>query len=148
MTADGAGAIVARVIPLPPDTNVLLVEDSPDDQLAFEITMQEAGLSNPLCIVEHGEAALDSLLGRGEYADRETYPMPGIVFMDINMPRVNGLEALKRIRAHDELADLPVVMITVSDADSDVIEAFGLGSLFYVRKPITQDNLRALLMSI
>lgn len=132
-------------IPIAPKAPILLVEDSPDDQEVFELTMGALGYENPVSVVESGAGALEYLHGSGQYADRGAYPMPALIFMDINLPTMSGIEALRRIRDDGAAGGVPVVMLTVSDADQDIFESFELDAMFYMQKPLRKENLADLL---
>jgi two-component system response regulator len=122
-------------------TVILVVEDSPDDYTIFEFAVQQSGIENPIYHVEDGATALDWIFGVGKYEDRDLYPEPGLVFLDINLPKVNGLQVLAEMRMDKKLQALPAVMLTVSDSDHDVFRSYELDSMVYVRKPVTADNL-------
>ena len=82
------------------------------------------------------------------YSDRSAYPEPGLVFLDINLPKVNGLDVLAEMRKKPTLSNLPTVMLTVSDSDRDITQSYALDSVVYVRKPVTADNLTAICGSL
>lgn len=113
---------------------VLLVEDNQDDVFVMKMACQRTGIPHHLKVVTDGALAIDYLSGNGEYADRATFPMPDVVFLDIKMPRRDGLEVLKWIRSQASLKKLPVVMLTVSTQTEDVDRAYELGVTSYLRK--------------
>ncbi|MFT5431456.1 MAG: chemotaxis family two-component system response regulator Rcp1 [Myxococcota bacterium] len=127
---------------------ILVVEDSPDDCDILADAVSGARLANAVHFVEDGAEAMEYLSGEGRFADRGSYPLPGLVFLDINLPKYTGLEVLAAIRANDALADLPVVMLTVSNSDEDVLRAYELETVVYIQKPVTADNLRAVMQSL
>ncbi len=127
---------------------ILVVEDSPDDADILEDAVQGARLANPVHFVEDGAQAVDYLEGNGEYADREAHPFPGLVILDINLPKLNGLQVLEKIREADATKDLPVVMLTVSNSDEDVLRSYELETVVYIQKPVTADNLAAVVQSL
>ena len=129
-------------------TVILVVEDSPDDYTIFEFAIERSGILNPVYHVEDGAEALDWIFGRGIYSDRNLYPEPGLVFLDINLPKVNGLEVLAEMRKDPALSHLPTVMLTVSDSDRDITQSYALESVVYVRKPVTADNLTSICGSL
>jgi len=113
---------------------VLLVEDSEDDIYVMKMACQRTGIPHQLQIVTNGAMAVDYLSGAGEYADRSTHPFPDIVFLDIKMPKLDGLEVLKWIRSQATLKNLPVVMLTASTETVDVDRAYDLGVTSYLKK--------------
>ena len=127
---------------------ILVVEDSPDDFAIFEFALEEANILSTLVHVEDGAEALDYLLGRGEYSDPGKAPVPSVVFLDINLPKVNGIQVLREVRAHKHLAHMPVVMLTVSDSDTDVIGSYDLGSRLFIQKPVVSENLTGIFASL
>jgi chemotaxis family two-component system response regulator Rcp1 len=127
---------------------ILVVEDSPDDCDILADAVSGARLANPLYFVEDGAEAIEYLAGDGRFADRGSYPLPGLVFLDINLPKRNGLEVLAAIRSNDALAKLPVVMLTVSNSDADVLRAYELETVVYIQKPVTADNLTSVVQSL
>ena len=136
--------MVAEMSPVP----ILVVEDSPDDCEILEDAVKSARIANPIHFVEDGADAVDYLEGNGPFADREKYPMPGLVFLDINLPKLNGLQVLERIRAAEETRNLPVVMLTVSNSDEDVLRSYELETVVYIQKPVTPENLTAVVQSL
>ncbi|MDO9070280.1 MAG: response regulator, partial [Deltaproteobacteria bacterium] len=93
-------------------------------------------IHNELVVAEDGQEALDYLFGAGAYAGRDTSVMPAVILMDLKLPRVDGLEALRRIRSHDLTKRLPVVILTSSREDQDVAMSYDLGANSYIRKPV------------
>lgn len=118
------------------DRIILLVEDNPDDQ---ELTLRALKLNNILnevVTVEDGAEALDYLFCEGEYGDRDPNEMPQVVLLDLKLPKIDGLEVLRRMRADERTRLLPVVILTSSNEERDVAEGYGLGANSYVRKPV------------
>ena len=113
---------------------VLLVEDIDDDILIMKMACKRTGIPHLLQVVTDGAMALDYLSGNGIYADRPVYPMPDVVFLDIKMPKRDGLEVLRWIRSQPGLRNLPVVMLTASTQKSDVDRAYELGVTSYLEK--------------
>jgi two-component system response regulator len=127
---------------------ILVVEDSPDDCSIFEDAVNEARLANSLQYVVDGEEAIAYMRGDGKFEDRETYPLPGLVFLDINLPKVDGLDVLEEIRSMPEFEDLPVIMLTVSNSDDDVLRSYELGTIVFIQKPVTAENLTTVIQSL
>jgi len=115
---------------------ILLVEDNPSDVGLTRRALEKSHIANELVVAEDGQEALDYLFGAGAYAGRDTSEMPAVVLMDLKLPKVDGLEALRRIRAHDLTKRLPVVILTSSREDQDVAMSYDLGANSYIRKPV------------
>ncbi|HZV34469.1 MAG TPA: response regulator [Verrucomicrobiae bacterium] len=113
---------------------VLLVEDNEDDVFFMKMACQRTGIPHALQVVEDGDKAIDYLSGNGQYSNRQTHPLPDLVFLDIKMPKRNGHEVLEWIREQPKLKHLPVVMITSSMVNADVSRAYELGVTSYLRK--------------
>ncbi len=120
---------------------ILLAEDSEDDIFLMERAFKKAKLSNPLRVVSDGEQALAYLKGEGVYADRDKYPFPALLLLDIKMPRMNGLELLQAIRKDPQLRRLVVIFLTASNLDQDVNRAFDLQANSYLVKPSDTDGM-------
>src|SRR5438552_4915657 len=118
------------------EKSILLAEDDPNDVLLLERAFQKAGLHNSLKIVHDGQQAIDYLSGRGIYADREQFPLPFLLLLDLKMPGTDGFEVLQWIRAQPELARLLIVVLTSSNLQSDVDRAYELGANSYLVKPV------------
>src|SRR5947208_16593672 len=114
---------------------VLLAEDDPDDVLLTQIAFEKARLANPLEVVRDGEEAIAYLQGDSAYADRALYPLPILLLLDLNMPKINGFQVLKWLQAHPMLKRLPVAVMTSSDHDPDITRAYELGADSYLIKP-------------
>jgi DNA-binding response OmpR family regulator len=127
---------------------ILLVEDDPNDVMLFQRAYLKSNLANPLQVVNDGEAAQDYLAGDGKYADRNTYPLPGLVLLDFKLPRKSGLEVLTWMRAHAELKRLPVIALTSSREKRDINRAYDLGINSYLVKPVAFDNLMQLVKAL
>ncbi len=115
---------------------ILLVEDNPDDALLTQEALGSSGIANKIVHVEDGVEALDYLFGRDKFADRDVNDTPALILLDLNMPRLGGLDVLKAIRAEDRLKHIPVVILTTSGEEDDKFESYNLGSNSYVRKPV------------
>ncbi len=114
---------------------VLYVEDEENDRLFAQMAFAQAGLGPVLRMVNHGQAAIDYLSGAGVYAQREKYPLPGVVLLDLNLPEVPGFEVLQWIRAHPSYRELPVVIFTSSAREEDRDRARLLGANEFLQKP-------------
>lgn len=115
---------------------ILLAEDDDDDYLLTKSALQEARVLNELRRVEDGEQLMDYLLQRGAYADRRAHPLPALLLLDLNMPRMDGREALKEIKADPALRRIPVVVLTTSQSEADVLRSYDLGVNSFIKKPV------------
>jgi two-component system response regulator len=115
---------------------ILLVEDNPDDVEITKRAFTKSRVANDLTIVRDGQEALDYLFGRGAYAHRGETQQPDLVLLDVNLPKMNGIEVLEKIRNSRELAILPVVMLTASAREEDIVKSYQLGSNTYIQKPV------------
>lgn len=119
---------------------VLMAEDNKHDIVAAKRAWKQHLIKNPLHIVKDGEECLDYLYQRGKYSDPESAPRAGILLLDVNMPKMDGLTVLKHIRADEKLRRLPVVVLTTSDLDEDRVKSYDLGANAFIRKPVGFDN--------
>lgn len=115
---------------------ILLVEDNPDDVDLTLRAFERSRVRNEVIVTRDGAEALDYLFSTGAYASRPAGEMPEVVLLDLNLPRLHGLEVLKRLRADDRTRLLPVVVLTSSREDQDIIRSYDLGANSYVRKPV------------
>lgn len=120
---------------------ILLVEDNEDDVFLMKRALKSAAIANPLYIVEDGQQAVDYLSGTGQYADREKFPVPAVVFLDLKLPMKNGLEVLGWIRQKTEFDNTVVLVLTSSNEPSDLKKAYTLGANSYLVKPPTAEQL-------
>ena len=118
------------------DKVILLVEDNSDDEALTIRALRKNNIFNKLVIVRDGQEALDYLFGTGPYAGRETSEMPQVVLLDLKLPKLGGLEVLKRMRSDARTQYQPVVILTTSNEDSDVIASYNLGANSFIRKPV------------
>ncbi len=118
------------------DKVILLVEDNPADIRLTELALKQANIANGLIVARDGVEALEYLNGTGAYAGRDTHDLPIVVLLDLKMPRMDGLEVLQHIRANPLTKLLPVVIMTSSNEDRDVIRSYESGCNSYVRKPV------------
>lgn len=115
---------------------ILLVEDNPDDIVITKRALKEANLINQLFIVRDGQEAIDYLQRKGAYQSLESSPTPGLVLLDINLPKVNGVEVLKVIKADERLRQIPTVMLTTSKREEDVVRSYQFGCNSFIQKPV------------
>jgi CheY-like chemotaxis protein len=115
---------------------ILLVEDNPSDVGLTQRAFEKHHIHNDLVVAEDGQEALDYLFGCGAYAGRDTSVMPAVILLDLKLPKVDGLEALRRIRGNDLTKRLPVVVLTSSREEEDVAMSYDLGANSYIRKPV------------
>jgi two-component system response regulator len=119
-----------------PEKVVLLVEDNPDDEELTRMAFKESNIGNTLVVVRDGAEALDYLFATGVHADRPEEATPQLILLDLKLPKLDGLEVLRRIRNGSRTRLLPVVILTSSDEERDLIRGYSLGANSYVRKPI------------
>ncbi len=119
---------------------VLLAEDSKHDILATRRAWKQHNIANPLYVVRNGEECLDYLHRRGKFSEPDSDPRPGILLLDIKMPKVDGLDVLKHIRQDPELRNLPVIILTTSQAEEDRIRSYAMGANAYIVKPVGFEN--------
>lgn len=127
---------------------VLMAEDDEHDILATQRSWKRHNIANPLYIVNDGESCLDYLHQRGKFSDPQSAPSPGLLLLDINMPKMDGLTVLRHIREEPRLRHLPVVMLTTSRDDRDRLESYKLGVNAYIVKPVGFDNFSAAVRTI
>jgi two-component system, response regulator len=121
---------------------ILLVEDNPDDRELTVDAFNQAKISNQIQAVCDGAEALDYLFGTGAYAERDVDTMPTLVLLDVNLPKIDGLEVLSRVRADPRTKTLPVIMLTSSHEQEEVVRAYDTGCNGYVRKPVDSAQFR------
>lgn len=119
---------------------ILLVEDDPADQKLIRTSMKDQRVANELRIVDSGEEGIDFLHHRGSYSSDS--PRPDLILLDLNMPGMGGKEFLKRIKDDENLKQIPVVILTTSDSERDIIESYKLQASGYVHKPVTLDGFK------
>lgn len=120
---------------------ILVADDDLDDCQMIKEALQESRLLNEIHFVRDGEELINYLHHKGNYADREKYPMPGLILLDLNMPRKDGREALKEIKGDATLRQIPVVVLTTSQAEEDVYRTYNLGVNSFITKPVAFDAL-------
>jgi DNA-binding response OmpR family regulator len=127
---------------------ILLVEDSEDDVFFMKRALKHAGIANPVQVVSDGQAALDYLAGQNGFSDRDQFPVPSLVLLDLRLPLVPGMEVLKWIRSESQLTGLPVIVLTSSKHDMDVASAYSLGANAFLVKPSDSKELVSMVKAI
>ena len=125
----------------PRSIHIVMAEDDPDDRMLTRRALKKSRLANTIDTVENGEELMDYLRQRGDYAEDGIAKRPGLILLDLNMPRMDGREALKRIKSDANLRRIPVIVLTTSKAEQDILESYDLGVNAYVTKPVTFDEL-------
>jgi two-component system, response regulator len=120
---------------------ILLADDDPDDRLMTKEALEESRLLNPLVAVEDGEELLEYLRRTGRYTHLIDEPLPGLVLLDLNMPRMDGREALKEIKTDPALCHIPIIILTTSKAEEDIYRTYNLGVNSFITKPVSFNSL-------
>jgi two-component system response regulator len=115
---------------------ILLVEDNPDDEELTRMALEQSNVANELVVAHDGVEALDYLFGTGSHAGESPPELPAVVLLDLKLPRVDGLEVLQRIRKVERTRRVPVVILTSSKEEQDVLDSYGFGANSYIRKPV------------
>ncbi|WP_343851591.1 response regulator [Algoriphagus jejuensis] len=113
---------------------ILMADDDPDDQILLQEALKENNIPNSVCFVENGEELIDFLHRRGKFEGVEL--LPGLILLDLNMPKMDGRQALKLLKADPILKKIPIVVLTTSRADSDILECYDLGVNSFISKPV------------
>jgi len=116
--------------------DIVLVEDNPSDAELTIRALRKNNIINKLLHLEDGEDALEYIFGTGKYADRNIYEMPKVILLDLKMPKISGLQILKKIKSDERTKIIPVVLLTSSKEDNDIIESYKLGVNSYIVKPV------------
>lgn len=122
------------------EMEVLLVEDNPNDIELTLRALKKHNLANKVFVVKDGAEALDFMFGRGEFAERDPHDCPKVVFLDLKLPKVDGIEVLRQIRADERTKLTPVVVLTSSREERDIVGTYNLGANSYVVKPVEFEN--------
>lgn len=130
------------------ECNVLLIEDDKNDILFIQRAFGQADIAAVVQIVEDGDAAVDYLLGRGEYAERERYPLPTLILLDLKLPRRSGIEVLEWIRHQPVIKRIPVIVLTSSKETLDVDRSYDLGVSSYLVKPVNFNALSQMFVAL
>jgi CheY-like chemotaxis protein len=120
---------------------ILVADDDPDDRMMIEEAFEENRVANAVEFVEDGEQLMSYLRREGDYAKLAGKPYPGIILLDLNMPRKDGRESLRELKADPELCRIPVVVLTTSQAEEDIVRTYGLGVSSFVTKPVSFEGL-------
>lgn len=120
---------------------ILMADDDADDRMLVKDAFAESRLNNELHFVENGEELLDYLFRRGKFSNLKGTPYPGLILLDLNMPKKDGREALAEIKANPELRRIPIVILTTSRAEEDILRTYDLGANSFITKPVTFENL-------
>ena len=129
------------MIPTAQPIVILMADDDADDRLLTQDAMTDARVINDLHFVTNGEELMDYLYRRGRYADMAASPRPGLILLDLNMPKKDGREALQEIKADPNLRRIPVVILTTSKAEEDIYRSYDLGANSFITKPVTFESL-------
>ena len=127
---------------------ILLADDDADDRMMAADALEESRLANDLKCVEDGEELMDYLRHRGKFAGSNEAPRPGLILLDLNMPRKDGREALKEIKADPELRSIPVIVLTTSKAEEDIYRTYDLGVNSFITKPVNFESLVAVMKAL
>ena len=127
---------------------ILMADDDADDRRLTRDAFEDSRLANDLRFVENGEELLDYLRHQGKYGDSKTAPRPGLILLDLNMPRKDGRTALKEMKADPDLRQIPVTVLTTSKADEDIFRSYDLGVNSYIVKPVTFEALVDILQTL
>ncbi|MGI9449151.1 MAG: response regulator [Geminicoccaceae bacterium] len=121
--------------------SILVADDDPDDRMMIEEAFVENRFSNKLVFVENGEQLLAYLRHQDEYTHTANDPYPGIILLDLNMPKKDGRETLRELKADPELCRIPVIVLTTSEAEEDILKSYGLGVSSFITKPVSFEGL-------
>lgn len=133
---------------LPENLVILIAEDLPDDVLLIRRALDQAAVKNPVFIVRDGEECLEYLNGVGKYSNRDEFPLPDILLLDIKMPKLDGFEVLREVRRNKALASLRIVMLTSSEDIFDVNKAYDTGANSFLVKPHEFENFTAMMRTL
>jgi two-component system, response regulator len=127
---------------------ILLADDDADDRMMATEALEESRLANDLRCVEDGEELMDYLLRRGKYSEPAAAPRPGLILLDLNMPKKDGREALREIKGEPTLRTIPVVVLTTSQAEEDIYRTYDLGVNSFITKPVNFESLVSLMKTL
>jgi CheY-like chemotaxis protein len=127
---------------------ILMADDDEDDRMLAEDALREGRVLNELHCVEDGVELLNYLRRKGKYGDKTVSPRPGLILLDLNMPRMDGREALQQLKADPALRSIPIVILTTSIQEEDMVKGYDLGAASYITKPVTFEGLVALMRAL
>ncbi|KPM83696.1 response regulator [Pseudoalteromonas sp. ACER1] len=127
---------------------ILMADDDEDDRLLTQDALAESRVLNELFFVEDGVELLEYLERKGKFSEKESSPRPGLILLDLNMPRMDGREALQAIKANPNLKGIPVVILTTSKQEEDMVKGYDLGAASYITKPVTFEGLVELMQTL
>ncbi|MBI3135276.1 MAG: response regulator [Bacteroidetes bacterium] len=127
---------------------LLIADDDAEDRGLIRDAFIESRLTNTLKFVEDGEQLIDYLFNRGAYADKQKFPKPGLILLDLNMPRKDGREALREIKNDEHLRSIPVIILTTSKAEEDILKTYNLGVSSFITKPVRFESLVDIMKTI
>ncbi len=120
---------------------ILIADDDAEDRMLLQEALDESRLKNQIQFVENGEELMDYLHSRQKFSDKLKFPTPGLILLDLNMPKKDGREALKEIKEDDMLKLIPIVVLTTSKAEEDILKTYDMGVSSFITKPVTFDSL-------
>lgn len=123
-----------------PNDIILLVEDNPDDEALTVRALQKSKIANQVVVVRDGAEAINYLFAKGTFKDHDPSILPAVILLDLKLPKIDGLEVLKAIRAEERTRFLPVVVLTSSNQEQDLLDSYSFGCNSYIRKPVDFDN--------
>lgn len=135
-------------MPDKPSVHILVADDDPDDCLLTREAFRDSQLANELHFVHNGEELLDYLRGASPYTDRQRYPLPGLILLDLNMPLKDGREALLEIKSDPRLRNIPVVILTTSAEEEDILRSYANGANSFISKPVSFSGLLDVIKAI
>lgn len=132
----------------PKHITILMADDDQDDCLLVKEAFVENKLKNDLRFVEDGEALMDYLYRRGKFANPDAAPRPGLILLDLNMPRKDGREALREIKSHTDFRHIPIIILTTSHEPDDILRSYRVGANSFITKPVSFEGLRDLIQHL
>jgi CheY-like chemotaxis protein len=128
--------------------NILIVEDDPGHQVLIEDNLKKAGIINQIFKARDGQQALDFVFHQGEYKDEKKSPTPGLILLDISMPKVDGFEVLEKLKKDEKLKKIPVIMLTTTDSQKEIDRSYQLGANSYITKPVDFGHFREMIKNL